>query len=127
MREIIFRGKRIHDGKWVYGYYLYSHEHKRHLIIAHDSIDMFPIDRKTLGEYSGFLDKRGNIIFEGDKIRPTMGDRTEFEIKFVAGVFVANNDNHHTLNIPLKDLTGISGSDRRIEIIGNIHENHELL
>ena len=62
MREILFRGKRIDNGEWVYGYYI--------AVFSHSIVDnrgvAFEVESKTIGQYTGLTDKNGKKIFEGD-------------------------------------------------------------
>jgi uncharacterized phage protein (TIGR01671 family) len=83
MREILFRGKEIKTGKWVYGGF---HEHKPSIVaiskqpetealIINDGdadwnlpvpIKAYVVEKKTVGEFTGLTDRNGVKIFEGD-------------------------------------------------------------
>lgn len=67
MREILFRGKRLDNGQWVYGYYAYDRG-KYHYIKSVDDSFNYRVDPDTVGQYTGLKDKDGNKIFEGDKV-----------------------------------------------------------
>lgn len=60
MREIKFRGKRLDNGEWVYGYYVAEHDEK-HYIMHDASYSYWQVDPETVGQYSGY-----NDFFEGD-------------------------------------------------------------
>lgn len=69
MREILFRGKRVDNGEWVYGQYL-----KREYPSFTDySIwapsGTIPVIPKTIGQFTSLLDKNGIKVFEGDKVK----------------------------------------------------------
>lgn len=111
MREILFRGKRIDNGKWVEGYYV--HQDKNHWVnesyrIIRDDGFNFPIVPSTVGQYTGLTDKNGRKIFEGDIMR-NAGNVVEF----YNGDFCINGDS------PLSYWTGT-------EVIGNIYDNPNL-
>ena len=115
MREIKFRGKRLNNGEWVYGD-LHIRTPFPHI---HSEIDYgkVNIDPHTVGQFTGLHDKNGKEIYEGDIVRCDMGG--ECEVSYCIGGGFAGFDlspafhNGHQL----KD----------VEVIGNIHDNPELL
>ena len=88
------------------------------------------VDKGTIGQFTGLLDKSGNDIYEGDVVKaplldPIFGDVIKdvfcnAEIRFNKGSFVVSYYKREN-NIYLSDLY------KRIEVIGNIFDNKELL
>ena len=120
MREILFRGKRIDDGEWMCG----------NLTVWSDgstSIDKEPTEAsplyavipETVGQYTGLTDKNGKKIFEGDIVNIEYPTTTVINavITYVGASFYGDND------FDLWELDGYVS----LEIIGNIHDNPELL
>ena len=133
MRDILFRGKRVDNGEWTEGY-LYKIWNKVFLLwgMTGDSPNMEEIKPETVGQFTGLCDKNGKKIFEGDIVlfedeSPTnyeYHDCTEMrcgEIKFGDGAFYITN----RIAVEMGDLLYCGELD--CEVIGNIHDNPELL
>ncbi len=81
MRQIKFRGKRVDNGEWVYGYLMQMHQPDRLFIGNWNNIggeatikdELFSsykeVIPETVGQFIGLLDKHENKIFEGDKVK----------------------------------------------------------
>lgn len=126
MREILFRGKRVDNGKWMYGsLYVCGRKDGKCEIANYDrkiNIERFAYEviPETVGQYTGLTDKTGNKIFEGDiLVTPLSYIGTVMDIvEYKNGSFVRNNGRRKNPYLE-------NGSASRI--IGNIHDNPELL
>lgn len=137
MREILFRGKRVDNGEWVYwtAYGKFTTTQYGKLINQGKGFTDWAYeiltDPDTEGQYTGLTDKNGKRIFEGDFLRHH-NDCPDSEIKEIGVVFwdgkscgwrrTSNGEFHHGLI----DTYRLS-PDCVYEIIGNIHDNPELL
>lgn len=114
----ICRAKREPDGRWFEGYYveLQGIEKALHLIIDRTGqyIRVFP---ETVGRCTGFLDKEGRLIFEGDIIQDKDIEAplvVSYEEKLAGFVGISQKNN------TIWEFTELDSAD--IEIIGCIHE-----
>lgn len=137
-RDIKFRGKRSENGEWVYGNLVLT-AYGCYIIpqnIYADSMPQFSVDPKTVGQFTGFREKYGKEIFEGDIFQTDNYPLTK-EDGYV-GVVEYDHDRFWGVK-RLKagaDVRGISDGmadgllefvDESIEVIGNIYEDQVLL
>ena len=141
MREILFRGKR-YDGVWMEGG-LFMHDPVRvcfsnekkpaePMIITDGFCDWgfeppmlaAKVIPETVGQFTGLTDKNGKKIFEGDIVRYTNDDGTLAFYKVVwgddFGSWMLEWINH-------SDKLCLRCMRELVEVIGNIHDNPELL
>lgn len=121
MRGILFRGKNADNGEWVYGYY-WANELGNHFIRVTEEdynyvLEDYEILSETVGEYTGLTDKNGKKIFEGDIIRSN-SERGYIEYYPNDCAFDVVDD--HGFYWLISEMSNI-------EVIGNIHDNPELL
>ena len=142
MREILFRGQTRKygekvkmngeklPGKWVYGgitqgegdfSIIYGAEDVNYITAA--TIEKHVVYTETVGQFTGLKDKNGTKIFEGDIVKD----------KYVLGEVIYNTDQEEVDgagSFMINDVYNGLQNYRfwnSIEIIGNIHDNPELL
>ena len=124
MREILFRGKTF-DGRWVMGD-LSQHKNGKKFIKCGSAVQSYEVIPETVGQYTGLTDKNGKKIFEGDILK-YKNFISKYNIGFVMygnGCFSVKDI--HSDNRPAIDIV-LHESKKDIEVIGNIHDNPELL
>lgn len=144
--DIEFRAKSIDDGKWVYGYYVQRQEYTpapigcteekynkslKHYIFQDGFSDWnmakpwyrIDIDHKTLGQYTGLIDKNNKKIYNGD-IVDSFSEEDGYKTLVVT---------HYNYQCTFNSGFGLFDVDNEddyyhdtVEIIGNIHDNPEI-
>lgn len=126
----LWRGKRIDNGKWVKGFLSKSRNTEEKPALLKPCIDFEDkgvmvsciVDPSTLGECACVLDKNGKPIFEGDIVRYSKTlHKVVFEHRYnnaYFGIAITNIESWHFGRVTTPDY---------MEVIGNIHDNPELL
>ena len=131
MREIKFKGKTA-NGEWFFGSLAYSDNIEPAIYFEFGkgtvkTFDFVYVKPETVGQFTGLIDKNGNKIFEGDIIEFKNIDRQYVKgiVYYLGSCFliesiVADEDDYN--------LGGVfSTAEGLIKVIGNIHDNPELL
>lgn len=156
MREILFRGKDIGSKQWFYGSYLKTDDNtnecfrktpirQRHQIVQFESGDwnlggwaFYDVLPETVGQFTGLFDKNGVKIFEGDILQKWDTDYELWEERGYEGdepFKIIKKDFATMERFPVlwmkNERFGYEGEDLespdKWEVIGNIHDNPELL
>lgn len=125
-REIKFRG--IYNYDFIYGYYVADQkEHHRIYLRPFEgatSNTYYFVKPETVGQFTGLLDRNGKEIYEGDIV--TASSSLEYIGKKVTGL-IKYNTHAGSFAIEMKEFGVIICNVYDIEVIGNIHQNPELL
>lgn len=129
MKEIIFRGKRVDNGKWVQGY-LFETWGRTYICwgTTNDIPNTIEVIPDTVGQFIGCRDKNGTLIFNGDIVLSTYGRCSTDKIGLTRIGIIEYKDSIASYRIAIKDSkVNISFRDtNEIEVLGNIYDNSEL-
>lgn len=126
MREILFRGKAKESHNWLFGDFLRAVSDGVPWILPTNEAEEVKVFPETVGQYTGMTDKNGKKIFEGDillfaYIGMNKGVSGKEAVVFEKGKFGVLWGWH-------RDFVCLDGfANTTQEIIGNIHDNPELL
>lgn len=152
MREILFRGKRKDNGEWVVGDSLVHSMYKKGdvCIGVIEGLAIYSVIPESVSEFTGLTDKNGTKIFEGDIIRyadiheyrmyleslecPEDYEENAFnDMWTIDEVVYGINIGYPAFDLNRHDweVNGLSNLNESgqfyFEVIGNIHDNPELL
>ncbi len=126
-REIKFRGKRLDNGEWITGSETYIHDGDG-VWLSDETTDVVKVDPETVGQFTGLEDKNGKNVYEGD-ILGSEGRVIGWVKGGVRGYcydVVYINHPAGESDWPLYSTVKYDYSEQ-IEVIGNIHDNPEIL
>ena len=125
IREVIFRGKRTDNGEWIEGSLLgidWCDKPSTYSIAPNTPVSVFySVIPETVGQYTGLTDKNGVRIFEGDIVSLVKHDSLIYKVVYVPCRYELVNSKG--VNCFVLDIY----KSENIEVIGNIHDNPELL
>ena len=152
MREILFRGKRLDNGEWMYGLLCRVGDTYANIVEKSTEV-MCTVLTNTIGQSTGLTDKNGKKIFEGNIVR--LFDISVGEIVQECGAFGIGCRKQIDYDYLASEIAPVTGSNNTpmfcyndnfvsllelwwnyneegdeisvIEVIGNIHDNPELL
>lgn len=131
MREILFRGKRIDNGEWVYGNYAFTDVNGKKYFIFQNKPLEHEVIPETVGQYTGLTDTNGKKIFEGDilEFSEDYDDKFGYPAINYCKCIVIYDESLLAWRIRGLDYEGLDDLCEYVdsEIIGNIHDNPELL
>lgn len=145
-REILFRGKRCSDGKWVYGFYVESkyswqgHKPHKSWIVPNaisnggffNVLGRYAVKDDTVGQFVGMRDKHGVKIFDGDVVEvydftSAYASKYRGVVKMYRGSWRVEYEDSILDMVAHPFLFFDDFADRKTEVIGNIHDNFDLM
>lgn len=117
----MFRGKRIDNGEWVYGYllkgnlaYIVTDADMEYMVVSltyNACMELVEVIPETVAQFTELKDKNGKMIFEGDIVE--ISGQRPYVVEFINGGFEP---------FVIKGWECEREADE-YEIIGNIHDN----
>ena len=136
----LFKAKRLDNGGWVRGSYLYDYGRNIHYIFANKivcpncindcrkefSLQDYEVDQSTICQCTGLKDKNGNLIWENDILVAHLDDEypedeTYQRVLWYEGGFYTKEKGSEEIN-PIDEF-----DQKYFDVCGNIFENPELL
>lgn len=136
MRTIKFRGK-TKQGEWVTGYYVGKSSLNEVAILPPQNVnydigyindsECYYCIADTIGQFTGLYDKNGKEIYEGDILRFGNSPSRVCEVKWNERITAFCIRFYFECNLGVRPLGEWVICERSVAIIGNIHDNPELL
>lgn len=138
MREILFKAKKVTNGKkWMKGYYFYDSNTEKHFLCNWLAVGMLEVDPDTIcqstemnaywDDLEGELEEA--LVWEHDLLEVDYeGKKVIAEVKFECGMFILASNEFVDSYIPLFDVVQLEDQGWiDAKVVGNIFDNPELL
>lgn len=124
-RVIKFRGKRLDNGEWCYGYYTYCNDTHTIQWVNEDGAPWWAdVDPATVGQYTGLSDCNGKELYEGDVIAIRVNP---CEVKWNDSISAFCVRFYFEKQVGIRTIGTWLSEEPTSIILGNIHDNPELL
>ena len=126
-REILFRGKRADNGKWIFGdlRHIFHGEYRAHIVDNSNGLNNgvcgLEVDPETVSQFTGLCDKNGVKIFEGDIVHVKARS-----CSFTGCVIYWLEEARYVCKTKSGMRYAICAKFE-FEVLGNIYDNPELL
>ncbi len=127
-RNIVFRGKRPDDGKWIYGWLFQDDDDHLPMIHHGGTLDVWEqVEEETVGQFTGLCDAKGIDIYDGDILH-----FEQYSKDYTAVVKWNYDVGAWCMQLQFCDGIGCTPlgewlKEERLEVIGTIYDNPDLL
>ncbi len=127
-RNIVFRGKRPDNGEWIIGWLFQDDDDHLPMIHQGGTLDVWEqVEEETVGQFTGLRDAKGIDIYDGDILHFEQDEKNHTVVvkwNYEVGAWCIQL--RYEPRVGCRPL-GEWLKEERFEVIGNIHDNPDLL